>query len=231
MPYTASQLVTDACQIAQCPGYTAQGGRALNWVLEDLCYNRNLKVNLVNNTLTIPANSFGPFNLETNYNRTYDMFYTVSGTPYFLNPCSLKEIDSENYQSGTSNYPYEFATDLSGVPTVGYGLLYIYPASNSGLSVTHRYFITQPDIVSPETSSTIPWFKDQDYLVDAIAARLMRITNDDRLELFLKKLAKQLEAHLIMAADDEQQVVKEVQLDPRRFRTGGSNRPTKYDPY
>jgi hypothetical protein len=41
---------------------------------------------------------------------------------------------------------------------------------------------------------------------------------------------KMLEAHLLTEGD-EQQVVKEVQLDPRRFRIGGSNRPTKLDPW
>ena len=231
MAITSQQIVADACQMAKCPGYTAQGGRMLNLVLSDLVLHRNLKVNLISNQLIIPVNSFGPFNLETNYLRTYDMFYTVSGTPYFLNPCSLKEIDSENYQSGISNYPYEWATDLSGVPTNGYGLLYIYPGSNTQLSVTHRFYLQQPDITTPETSSVVPWFSDQDYLVLATAARLMRITDDNRYDRFMMECEKMLEVHLMMGADDEQQVVKEVALDPRRFRVGGSNRPTKLDPY
>ena len=230
MALTSAQIVADACSIAQCPGYTAQGGRALNLCLSDLVLHRNLKVNLITTTINIPVNTFGPFNLETNYLRTYDMFYTVSGTPYFLNACSLKEIDSENYQSGISNYPYEWASDLSGVPTAGYGLLYIYPGSNTPLAVTHRYYLQAADITTPETSSVIPWFSDQDYLINATAARLMRISNDDRYDRFMMECEKMLESHLLMEGD-EQQVVKEVVLDPRRFRIGGSNRPTKLDPY
>jgi hypothetical protein len=35
----------------------------------------------------------------------------------------------------------------------------------------------------------------------------------------------------LLTEGDEQQVVKEVILDPRRFRTGGSLRPTKLSPY
>jgi hypothetical protein len=216
--------------MAKCPGYTAQGGRALNLALQDLVLHRNLKVNLISSTLTFLANSFGPFHLEADYLRTYDMFYTVSGTPYFLNPCSLKEIDSENYQSGISNYPYEFATDLSGVPTAGYGLLYIYPSSGSPVSVTHRYYLQQADIVTPESSTVVPWFSDQDYLVHATTVRLMRITDDDRYPLFVQEAERLLMIHL-MTEGDEQQVVKEVQLDPRRFRVGGYARPTKLSPW
>lgn len=230
MPLTASQIITDACQMAKCPGYTAQAGRALNLTLHDLVMHRNLKVNLVTTILNLTSNSFGPFNLEPAYLRTYDMFYTVSGTPYFLEPCSLKEIDMENYLSGIASYPYEFATDLSGVPANGYGLLYIYPSSSTPLTVTHRYYLNQPDIVTPETSSVVPWFEDQDYLMQAVATRLMRITDDDRYEAYMQNLDRMLLKHL-MTEGDEQQVVKEVRLDPRRFKVMGGNRPTKLDPY
>ena len=230
MSITSAQIVTDACQIAKCPGYTAQAGRALNLVLSDLVLHRNLKVNLITSSINIPANSFGPFNLEVNYLRTYDMFYVVSGTPYFLEPCTLKEIDSENYQSGVTNYPYEWASDLSGVPTTGYGFLYIYPATGSGLTVTHRYYTQQADIVNPVVSTVVPWFPDQDYLVMATAMRMMRITDDDRYDKYVMECDKLLLKHLMMEGD-EQQVVKEVRLDPRRFRVGGSSRPTKLDPF
>jgi hypothetical protein len=203
----------------------------LNLVLSDLVLHRNLKVNLITSTITAQAGSFGPFNLESDYLRTYDMFYTVSGTPYFLNPSSLRQIDGENYQSGIENYPYEFATDLSGVPSIGHGLLYIYPASGTQLTVTHRYYNQQPDIVTPETSAVVPWFSDQDYLLTAVATRLMRITDDDRYPTFLADCERMLKIHLLEEGD-EQQVVKEVALDPKRFRNGqGNNRPTKLDPF
>ncbi len=230
MPLTAAQIVADACAIAKCPGYTALGGRSLNLVLNDLVLHRNLKVNLITTTINLPAYSNGPFNLEANYLRTYDMFYLVSGEPFFLNPCSLKEYDQESQQTGQSNYPYEWATDLSGVPTLGYGSLFIYPQSGSGISVTHRYYNSQADIVTPETSSVIPWFPDQDYLLNATAVRLMRITDDDRMAKFEADCERMLDLHLITEGD-EQQVVKEVALDPRRFKGQGGNRPTKLQPW
>lgn len=227
---TAAQICTDAASIAKCPGYLALAGRQLNLVLNDLSMKRNLKVNLVKEPLTISVNSNGPFNLPANYLRTYDMFYLVSGTPYFLNPCSLKEFDNENQLSGLSSYPYEWATDLSAVASGGVGKLYVYPQSSTALSVTHRYYLKQDEIANPESSSTVPWFLDQDYLMAALSARLMRTTDDDRMSQFEADAMRILEPYL-MTEGDEQQVVKEVILDPRRFHVGGSNRPTKLDPF
>ena len=230
MAITAAQIVQDACAIAKCPGMLALGGRSLNLVLDDLVLHRNLKVNLVSQTINVVANSNGPFNLEADYLRTYELMYLIEDQPYFLNPSSRAQFDSEPNKSTTSNYPYEWATDLSPVAGGGVGLLYIYPQSNQNLTMTHRYFIKRADITTPETSSTIPWFQDQDYLVQATAARLMRVTDDVRYDRFVLDCEKMLQLHL-MTEGDEQQVVKEVKLDPRRFRVAGAVKPTKLDPW
>ena len=83
MALTAAQIVADALAIAKCPGFTSQGGRALNLVLSDLVLHRNLKVNLVSNPITVLANTNGPFNLEPDYLRTYEMVYYINDQPYF----------------------------------------------------------------------------------------------------------------------------------------------------
>lgn len=230
MSITAAQIVADACAIAKCPGFTSQGGRALNLVLSDLVLHRNLKVNLVSTTIAIPANSNGPFNLESDYLRTYELMYYIEDQPYFLQPSNRAQFDSEPNKSTTSNYPYEWATDLSPVANGGLALLYIYPQSNQNLTMNHRYMVQRADITTPETSSTVPWFSDQDYLVHATAMRLMRITDDARYDRFVADCERMLQIHLLTEGD-EQQVVKEVKLDPRRFRTAGSLRPTKLDPW
>ena len=41
---TSAQIVAEALAIAKCPGFTAQGGRALNLVLNDLVLHRDLKL-------------------------------------------------------------------------------------------------------------------------------------------------------------------------------------------
>ena len=230
MTITAAQIVQDALSIAKCPGFTSQGGRALNLVLSDLVLHRNLKVNLVTASIAVVANSNGPFNLEADYLRTYELFYLITDQPYFLQPSSRAQFDAEPNKSTTSNYPYEWATDLSPVALGTPGLLYIFPQSNTGLTLTHRYMIKRADITNPETSATVPWFEDQDYLVTATAMRMMRITDDTRYTAFEQDCERMLRTNLVMEGD-EQQVVKEVKLDPRRFRTAGSLRPTKLEPY
>ena len=227
---TAAQIVFEALSIAKCPGYTAQGGRALNLVLDDLTMHRNLKVNLVVDIIPVSANSNGPFPLEPDYRRTYDLSFLIDGTPYFLNPISLRQYDMEDKQSGQLGYPYEWASDLSAVATGGLGQMFIYPATNTSINLTHRFYLDQPDIVSPETSATIPWFEDQDYLIQATAMRMMRVTDDTRYDRFVMDCENMIRQHLLTEGD-EQQVVKEVILDPRRFRTGGRLRPTKLSPY
>ena len=226
MSYTAAQIIADALAIAKCPGFLTMGGRALNYVLDDLSLHRNLKENLVTRTLIVPGASNGPFPLEADYLRTYDLWYLVDGTPYFLNPASLRELDQDNIQQNVTNYPYEWATDISGTVEQ----LYIYPQSNTQLSMTHRYYLRRPPIASPESSSVVPWFSDQDYLVQATAMRMMRVTDDSRYTTWVQDCEQLLKKHL-MTEGDEQQVVKEVMLDPRRFRTSSRDRPTKLDPF
>lgn len=226
MALTAAQIVSQALQIAKCPGFTAQGGQCLNLVLQNLWMVRDLKVNRVTASITVQANSNGPFNLESDYARTYDLFFNVNGLPYFLKQIGLDEYDAEFKDPSIANYPYEFATDLSPVASGGTGLLYIYPQSSGQIVLTHRYMVRRPDIATPETSSTIPWFENTDFLVEATAARMMRITDDDRYDKFLASCAAMLGPYLIMEGD-EQSVVKSVKLDPQRFRVTRSLKPTK----
>ena len=230
MTITAAQIVADALDIAKCPGFLSRGGRALNLALNDLCLHRNLKINLFTQSINVAANTNGPFNLESNYLRTFDLFYLIQDQPYFLQPSNLYQFDSEPDKSTTSNYPYEWASDLSLVGSGGLGQLKIFPQFNQALTLTHRYFINQADIATPETSTTVPWFPDQDYLVFATALRMMRITDDSRYNDFVKQAEDMLRIHLVTEGD-EQQVVKEVKLDPRRFRNTGSVKPTKLNPW
>ena len=230
MALTAAQIVSLACSVAKCPGYIIQGGQYLNLVLKDLWLHRDLKVCRKTQTIIVGAGSNGPFNLETDYQRTYDLFYLQNNLPYFLKPASMLRYDQEFKDPSTGNYPYEYTTDLSTAAQLassGAGQFYIYPMSSAQLSLTHRYMQQQADITTPETSSTVPWFIDQDYLVKATAYRLMEITDDDRLPQFQQACEDMLRTHLIMGADDEQAIVKSVTLDPWRFQNTRNLRPTK----
>ena len=229
MPLQAQQIVAMACSVAKCPAFLIQGGQYMNLVLQNLYLHRDLKVNRQTQSLVIQANSNGPFNLESDYNRTYDLFYLQNNLPYFLYPVTMSDYDAEFKDPSISNYPYEYATDLSVQAQTASGTtgqIYIYPQSSGQITLTHRYMVSQPDITNPQTSTVVPWFVDQDYLVKAVAARLMEITDDARLDRFREDCESMLRTHLIMEGD-EQPIVHSVRLDPRRFHTNRSLKPTK----
>ncbi len=239
---TAAQICARAAQIAKGPGFTTQAGQSLNMILEDLVLNRNLKVNRVTQSITLPANTFGPINLEADYLRTYDLFYPMptSGSPgsqtgitIFLPPITMEQFDAEFKSPSVANYPYEFATDLSSeaiAASAAGGYLYVYPQSSGQITLTHRYMIKRASITSPESSSTVPWFAFQNYLVTRLAAEVMQDTGDDRRPQFLKEAEEMLQPYLIMEGD-EQSAVHEVKLDPRRFKFRGSLKPVKSYPF
>lgn len=227
---TSAQIVARACAIAKCPGFTQQGGQYLNLSLQDLVLHRDLKMNRVQETIAIQIGSNGPFSLPVDYLRTYDLFYTVNNFPYFLFPMSQEQYDALFKDPSIANYPYAFTTDLTNQATQGQGQLFIFPQSTSALSMTHRYMIRRADIATPESSSTVPWFPDQDYLIHATATRLMKETDDARQADFKAQGEDMLRTHLIEDGD-EQQVVKSIKLDPQRFHTNRSLRPTKLNPY
>lgn len=228
---TSSQICDQARQIAKCPGFTSQSGVCLNLVLNDLVLHRNLKMLRQQESITIQIGSNGPFLLAADYLRTYDLFYTVNNFPYFLFPMSQEEFDQLFKDPSIANYPYAWTSDLTATQTPGaQGSLYIYPQSNTALTLTHRYMVNMPDIATPESSGSKPWFPDQDYLIHATATRLMKITDDSRYKEFVAGGDEMLKIHIIMEGD-EQQVVKEVRLDPQRFHMNRTLRPTKLNPY
>jgi hypothetical protein len=141
----------------------------------------------------------------------------------------MEQYDMEFKDPSIANYPYEFATDLSveaQTSSGGAGNLFIYPQSSGVISLTHRYMVMRPDIVTPETSTTIPWFTDQLYLIKRTAAWLMTLTDDSRASEFIQESDAMLRIHLVEEGD-EQSVVKQIKLDPRRFHVERYLKPTK----
>lgn len=227
--FTAQQICSHAREIAKCAGYTTQSGQCLQLVLDDLVLHRDLKVNRKQQTLSITAGTNGPFNLTADYLRTYDLFFLIDSMPFFLTPLSQEQYDALFKSPAVANYPYNWTTDLTpqaADPAAGIPLIYVYPQTSALLSLTHRFMVRRASITTPESSTTVPWFPDQDYLIHATAMRLMKITGDARYDKFLTDGENMLRTHIIMDGD-EQQVVKAVRLDPQRFRMRRSLKPTK----
>src|SRR5882724_7682071 len=218
----ASQICLLASQIAKGgTGMVNIAGQWLNLVLEDLKLNRDLKVNRVTQVGVVQPGTYGPFTLEADYLRTYDMWYplptsgggTASSMTQFLVPVTMEQFDAEFKSPSISNYPYEFATDLStqaqadaaiivGGPSAG--LFYIYPQTSGQIALTHRYMKNQPDITSPAQSTVTPWFSYTEYLITATAAGMMGVTGDDRADAFRAKAQEMLRPHLIMEGDEQE---------------------------
>jgi hypothetical protein len=196
---TAAQICALAQQDAKCPGYSAQAGQFLNMILGDLCrtYDFELAAKTqyfnFNPGLIAPlGNSIygsGPYPLNADFLRMRDdksAYWTLPGTGvvYPLIPCDLSEFDMMVQQAGTQSYPYIIATDMSLGDETQQGdttpVCYVYAPPSGAYPVTIRYFAQMPDIATPESSSTVPWFPHQGYLRKALAACLMGITDDAR---------------------------------------------------
>ncbi len=225
-------------------------GQYLSNVLEELVLIRNLQMNRITTTFTAASGTYGPFALPGDYLRTYDIFYLIPGVggsaassqTLFLNPVTMEQFDAEFKSPTQTNYPYEWASDLStdaqvwsgGTTGLGTktsaGALYIYPASSGALPLTHRYMKKQPEYSTPQLNQLEPWFPYSDYLITATAAKMCRQTGDDRWQALWDQAELMLSPFLVQTGD-EQGTVRVVGLDPRHFRFNRSLKPTKASVY
>lgn len=229
---SAAQICADARAIAKANGFTGQSGRFLQATLNDLALHRNLKILLSSVSIALTQGLNGPFNLPQNYQRPYDFYYSIDGEPYEIIQISLEQYDSYFKDQSVANYPVNFATDLSGLAAMPATppKLYVYPQSNLTVNATMRYFLKQAELTAPlESSVTVPWFEDQEYLRMDVARQLMSITDDERFASWDGAegvCERQLRKHLLMEGD-EQTVVKRIKLDPNTFRMGRKVKATK----
>ena len=192
MPLQAQQIVTLACQIAKCPGFTSQGGQFLNATLQDLCQGYDLDAALGTNAFSFNSaagQGSGPYTLPADYLRTQvkdgkdEFFYTINGVPYPLIQCTKAEYDWMVQTPGFQNFPYYYATDLSVSPPQ----LFVWPPASGAYPCIMRYYRLMPDIATPESSATVPWFLNTEILITSTAGRLMGITGDSRYEAYMSE--------------------------------------------
>jgi hypothetical protein len=232
MALQAQQIVALACQDAAAPGYTSQAGQMLNIILQDLCQTYNIdqaKQTYVFNfnpgllTTTAYPNvtpGGGPYPLPSNYLRQVDDKSTVwflQGVPYPMIPCDLSEYDNLVQQAGLQSYPYIFATDMSQTPPVAI----VWPPASGAFLCQVRYYAQMPDITTPETSTTVPWFPNTNYLRTRLAGELMKLTDDLRWKDFLGDSpvgAQGILRRFLELCNDASDRAQTVKLDRRIFR-------------
>jgi len=172
-------------------------------------------------------------NLPANYLRSIrnQCWYFISGVPYPMIHLDQNEGDLLVEQSGVSNFPVFFWTDMTlmgatNSPTTAPGvtgvpvMLFWMPPSGA-YAVTLRYFSQMTDITTPSTSATVPWFPDQNYLITRVAGQLMQDADDERWKAYLSDTEEGgagwiLNRYLKMK-DDKGDRAQTVKLDRRVF--------------
>jgi hypothetical protein len=235
MPLTAAQICARAASIARVPGFLSQAGDSLNIVLAELAQDydfalRKKTYNFSFNTSALNANGQAYQNLPADYLRSIrnQCFYYISGVPYPMIPLDQAEGDMLVEQSGVSNFPIFYWTDMTlmgetndgtqGVPV----MLFWMPPSGA-YPVTLRYYSASPDIPNPSTSAAVPWFPNQNYLITRVAGELMKDGDDERTTAYLSDSdqypngAGTILRKYLQMKDDKGDRAQVVQLDRRRF--------------
>lgn len=105
------------------------------------------------------------------------------------------------------------ASVFFGIAPVGYA----YPPPVGAYPVSIRYQRKMPPITD---TAQIPWFPNEGYLIDKLAAMQMPITGDGRRMEFEETARVKLGRYLDLA-DDKTNRAQSIQLDQRQFGRGG----------
>ena len=230
MPLQAQQLVTLCCQEAKVPAWTTQAGQKLNLILNELCsYDLDVIQKLYQFNFNTSLGS-GPITLPTNWLRANkaDVFYTILGVKYIMIPVSTAQFDAFVQQAGLAQYPEYYAVDNSPRATGAGPNMFVWPPPSGAYPVTARYYSQMPDITTPETSTSIPWFSYERelYLQRRLTGEMMLMANDDRATRYLNGETKSPEGTFLgssailkryLDTKDDAQQVKAVTLDRRLF--------------
>lgn len=146
--------------------------------------------------------------------------------PMFTTVTAVAATSVTISQAATATFASEFI--LFQQPPMAY----VWPPASGAYPAMVRYTRQVPPMTTPETSNYYPWFPDTQYLITALAGRLMQLTGDDRWEAFLSDNSDlhpggagvQLRKYLVMK-DDTTDRSKRVTLDRRRFGLGVVNLP------
>lgn len=235
MGLQAQQIVSLACQIAKCPGYTSQAGQFLNNVLQSLAQDYDLDV--IRKTATGTFNTSttgysyaagaGPNPLPSDCLRVHrnGAFYYINNVPYTMIGTTQEEFDTFVQQAGVASYPSRFYVDVAVSPMN----MYVWQPAAGAYPWTVRYNPQMPDITTPESSTEVPWFPNTQLLIDMVAGLLMGITGDQRREAGQSYSEDAIDMRLakyLKMKDDPETGIKRVTLDRSMFgNTAWSNLP------
>ena len=243
MAYTSAQIVTRAVAQAKAKGGTVAAGQYLNLVLQELCQTYDFDVargTYVGNfnpnsttTTNYPNNTpgSGPYPLPAQYLRCdpNESMWFLNGVPYPMVAVDLSEYDAKVQQAGMQSYPLIMATDLAASPPV----FIVWPPASGTYTVMFRYRAQMPDIGSgvtfnwwnsgsqtPDISTTVPWFPQQNYLITRVAGEMAKEAGDTRwMELLGDRPhgAQGILERFLEMANDRSDRSTTIGLDGRKF--------------
>lgn len=224
MSLNSSQIVARACTIAKAPGYIVQAGQYLNLILQSLCQHYDLDI--TKKTQSISLTTATSYNLNSDCLRVKEVYYNIDGIIFYLFQIPIETYHALPQPPGSSNYPDRYAIDVSTSPQT----LLLYPPPSITNTLTVNYYPQMPDITTPETDTSTPWFPNQEYLIRKVASAVMLETDDERQPLFDKQAEDILSKYLIMA-DDKEGFSPTVKLSRETFRRAPNNNPNKAFPF
>lgn len=218
---TASQIISLAVQIAKVPGMTTQAGQFLNARLLQLALDQDMDIIRRTTTVNIITGQ-AAYDLPINYLRMREAFYNINGSVFWLIQLALKSYDQLNTNPGLTDYPYYYSTDISTTPPT----LLVYPPPSLAFPLTIRYMDSLVEIDDPVNSMVVPWFQDQELLINMVAENLMNISDDTRVESISARNDDKFRRLLQMSNDRENRAMI-VEKDEKTFRSIRRVRPTK----
>jgi hypothetical protein len=220
---SAATLVNLACAAAKTPGMLVQAGQFMNIILEELSLIKDLEINRglwsINTGAPVgytTTSNIPYFNLAPDHLRVLEdeVFYLISGVPYTLIQKQLSDFDQLITTTGFNSQVIFYAIDDSQSPSQ----IMFWPPPNASYTVFVRYEKLTADMANPETSALVPKFPLQQYLIWEISARMMDISDDDRVNNFHKRAEDLIRKWEIMQRDMESTCLR-VKLDRNRFST------------
>jgi len=200
-----------------------QAGQFFNIILDELALIKDLEVNRglwqINTgspvgysiTSNIPYYNLAPDHLRVLED---ECFYLISGVPYTLIQKQLSDFDQLITTTGFNSQVVFYAVDDSTTPSQ----IFFWPPPNAAYTVNIRYEKSTADMADPATSALVSAFPLQQYLIWELSARMMDLSDDDRVEKQHSKATELMRKWEVMQRDMESTVLR-VKLDRNRFST------------
>lgn len=237
MALTCQQIVTRACTDAGLPNYTTQAGDKLNLLLAELAELHDWDI--LRSPLTIAvsagptalggANGYASYALPQDYLRARKWYYYINGQQFDVNMIPLEQWVQLFQGPGNQTYPSWGASDLSPLQNnpATPPILNLWPTPAQAITLQGIYFKQPPDYTTPATSSAVPWFPYQNFLVKRLTAEMMASSGDKRRGELMAECQAFLDNYDKLANDPEGYAIT-IGKDARRFRGGANDAsPTK----